>query len=394
MTDEAGQVGIVDPAEEAFAQAGERLYAAPLTEFMATRTELVAAARAAKDRPLATRIGKLRKPSVAAGLVNHVVRAHPELVEQVRSVGAQLRAAQANLHGTAISALRPARDGVIAELLAAAEAVARAGDAPLTSAARDEIRDTVIAALASEEATEAMASGALTRTLAYSGFGEVDLDDAVVEGFRLPAPKLVLLRPPRQPEPDRASLDEPVAARAREQVEPELDAPATTPEPDGPDPAPPATGRPERAAVEDPLAALTRGLGRATPTDTAEVSAETADAPSPGPRESLSSSARASTRAAEDDDDADPEALIEAAAQAYAEAAGRVAQAKAAVAQASRELNASKVRADDLRAQLAATEAELADLFARDAQAREAVTQAVRARQAAAELLARREAQA
>ena len=468
MSDEAGQVGTVDPAEEAFAQAAERLYAVPLSEFMATRTELVAAARAAKDRPLATRIGKLRKPSVAAGLVNQLVRAHPVLVEQVRSVGAQLRAAQANLHGTAISALRPARDAVIVEVLAAAETVARAGDAPLTAAARDEIRDTVIASLASEEATEALASGALTRTLAYSGFGEVDLDDAVVEGFRMPTPKLVLLRPPRQaeperaphdepvaaagreqvepeldapattagPEPERASHDEPAAAAGREQVEPELDAPATTPEPDGPDPAPPATGRPEPpvgyplaglardsqaasarrsgadgepgdvagaeataaapkpAAVEDPLAALTRGLGTTTSTDTAEVSGDTAGAPSPGAtRESLSSSAGASTGAA-DDDDADPEALIEAAAQAYAAAAERVAQAKAAVAQASSELDSAKGRADNLRAQLAATEAELADLFARDAQAREAVTQAVQARQAAAELLARREAQA
>lgn len=332
--------------DAAFAEAAERLYAVPVGEFMATRTELVAAARAAKDRPLAARIGTLRKPSVAAGVLNQLVRAHPQVVEQVRSVGAQLRAAQANLHGTAISALRPARDAVIADVLEAADAVARAADAALTATAREEIRDTVIAALASAEATEALASGALTRTLAYSGFGEIDLDDAVVEGFRRPAPKLVLLRP------EAASAD-PAADVEAAEAEPPPEPPATR----EPPPEPPATQEPE----SDPLAALAAGL---TP------------ASAPGGAEE------------------DVEALIEAAAQAYADAAGRVAQTKSVVAQTSRELDAAKARADDLRAQLAATEAELAELFARDAQAREAVTVAVHARQAAAELLARREAQA
>jgi hypothetical protein len=41
------------------------------------------------------------------------------------------------------------------------------------------VRDTAVAALASLQATEAVASGRLTRALAYSGFGEVDLVGAV-----------------------------------------------------------------------------------------------------------------------------------------------------------------------------------------------------------------------
>ena len=171
---------LASSAPDPLAEAAEQLYAVRLADFMATRTELVAAARAAKDRPLAAAIGKLRKPSVAAGVVNALVRARPDLVEQLLSVGAQLRAAQANLHGTAIAALRPARDQVIADVLGGAREVSEAGGAALTVAGENEIRETVIAALASAEAADAVTSGALTRAISYAGFGEVDLADAVV----------------------------------------------------------------------------------------------------------------------------------------------------------------------------------------------------------------------
>lgn len=158
----------------------EQLYAVPLADFMATRAALVAQARAAPNRPLAQQIGKLRKPSVAAALLNALIRARPDLVADLDSVGAQLRAAQASLHGTALGALRPARDELIAAWLAGATDLARAAGSALSTAAETEVRDTVIAALASAEASAAVASGTLVRALSYSGFGEVDLADAVV----------------------------------------------------------------------------------------------------------------------------------------------------------------------------------------------------------------------
>lgn len=163
-----------------FETAVDELYGVPPADFLPRRTALVAQARAAKDKALAARIGKLRKPSPAAAHVNALVRARPELRESIEEVGARLRAAQATMHGTALTALRPDRDRVIQEILAAATDMCRGLGQSLTPAAAAEIRDTVIAAIASAEASAVVTSGRLTRALLYSGFGDVDLADAVV----------------------------------------------------------------------------------------------------------------------------------------------------------------------------------------------------------------------
>ncbi|GAA1808804.1 hypothetical protein [Nostocoides veronense] len=345
-------------APDTLAEAAEQLYAVPLADFMATRTELVAAARAAKDRPLAAAIGKLRKPSVAAGVVNALVRARPDLVEQLLSVGAQLRAAQANLHGTAIAALRPARDQVIADVLGGAREVSEAGGAALTVAGENEIRETVIAALASAEAADAVTSGALTRAISYAGFGEVDLADAVVA-----TTTGRLLRLIRTPEP----AAEP-ASDQDEEPDTDLDT----------EPPTELDAEPATALDVEPDTAPTREL--------------TTDLPPVNGRDHDQYQAVAEEIAT--DNAADPDAAIEAAATAYQDAAAEVTGAKATVREASQALDAAKARLADLKDQLATAEREIEQLFAADAAAREAVASAVRRRQAAAELLARREAEA
>ena len=360
--------------------AAERLYAVPLAEFMALRAQLVAEARTAKDRAAAQAIGKLRKPSVAAGIVNALVRARPDLVADVESVGTKLRAAQANLHGTAIAALRPARDQVIADVLAGARDITAAGGATLTAAAESEIRDTVIAALASDQASHAAMSGALTRTLQYSGFGEVDLADAVVATTTGRLLRLITSPPaeaaavgeaesdvpdPRVPEPDAPEPDAPRPDAPRP------DAPRPeAPEPVAPKPAPSEPGVPEPAAA------------RHTSPEPVEVALEPLD----------------DVDDVNDGDDAseagDHESLIEAAATAYQQAAAAVTNAKAAVREVSSRLDQAKESIAKLTAQLVQEQAEIEELFAADAAARAAVTAAVRERQSAAETLARREAAA
>jgi len=344
---------------------------------MALRAQLVAEARTAKDRAAAQAIGKLRKPSVAAGIVNALVRARPDLVADVESVGTKLRAAQANLHGTAIAALRPARDQVIADVLAGARDITAAGGATLTAAAESEIRDTVIAALASDQASHAAMSGALTRTLQYSGFGEVDLADAVVATTTGRLLRLITSPPaeaaavgeaesdvpdPRVPEPDAPEPDAPRPDAPRP------DAPRPeAPEPVAPKPAPSEPGVPEPAAA------------RHTSPEPVEVALDQLDD-------------------VDDGDDAseagDHESLIEAAATAYQQAAAAVTNAKAAVREVSSRLDQAKESIAKLTAQLVQEQAEIEELFAADAAARAAVTAAVRERQSAAETLARREAAA
>lgn len=347
--------------------AAERLYAVPLADFMALRAQLVAEARTAKDRAAAQAIGKLRKPSVAAGIVNALVRARPDLVADVESVGTKLRAAQANLHGTAIAALRPARDQVIADVLAGARDITAAGGATLTAAAESEIRDTVIAALASDQASHAAMSGALTRTLQYSGFGEVDLADAVVATTTGRLLRLITSPPAEAAAVGEAESDVP-DPRVPEPDAPEPDAPRPeAPEPVAPKPAPSEPGVPEPAAA------------RHTSPEPVEVALEPLDDVDDGDEASEAG---------------DHESLIEAAATAYQQAAAAVTNAKAAVREVSSRLDQAKESIAKLTAQLVQEQAEIEELFAADAAARAAVTAAVRERQSAAETLARREAAA
>lgn len=179
------------------------LYGAALPDFVATRTRLVGRAKG-EDPALAKDIGGLRKPSAAAWLLNQVARRSPEALEVVQHVGHRMRAATAAGDTAALRDLRGDRDGAIAGVLDAAAEVAADEDRPWSGAVQDEVRSTVVAALASEESTAALASGALLRALHYAGFGEVTLDDAV-------AARLDRLRRPAAPPPPGEDADAPTA---------------------------------------------------------------------------------------------------------------------------------------------------------------------------------------
>ena len=168
------------PDEGTLAAALRSLYAVPPEDFMAERKRLVAEAKAAGEPAVAKEIGALRKPSLAAWAVNLLAREAPNLVDQLAGLGDRMRAAQGRLDTETLTALRPERDQLLEELVRTTARLV--SDAVRTSspAAQQEVRATAIAALADEHAMAAVASGQLARTLSYSGFGEVDLAEAVV----------------------------------------------------------------------------------------------------------------------------------------------------------------------------------------------------------------------
>lgn len=156
------------------------MYAAVPVDFMAVRKALVAEAKADGDTQGAAAIGKLRKPSTAAWAVNLLTRGEPGLVEELVDLGVRMRTAQSRLDTATLTSLRPERDRVVAGVVAAAARLVADTGRTLSAAAQDDVRGTVIAALADEQASSAVTSGQLTRALSYSGFGEVDLSEAVV----------------------------------------------------------------------------------------------------------------------------------------------------------------------------------------------------------------------
>jgi DNA repair exonuclease SbcCD ATPase subunit len=153
-------------------EVGDRLYREPPERFVAARDEAVAAAKAAGDSQTAAAIGKLRRPTLAAWLVNLLALSRPELIEELVDLAEALRRAQAQRQGDQIRQLSGRRrellDGLTAEAgRLAVEAGRPAGDAlPL-----EEVTATLSAALADEQAARQVREGRLQRPLSYAGFG-------------------------------------------------------------------------------------------------------------------------------------------------------------------------------------------------------------------------------
>lgn len=143
----------------------DEIYAAPLAEFVAVRTRLVT--RAKGEAPeLVGELKALRKPTIVAWLLNRVAREESTVVSDLLDLGERMRAAQAKGDGTTLAAARPERREAIEALVAAARRCAEATGTTFGDSAADGVG-------------EALASGRLLRPLAYAGFGEVELDDAV-----------------------------------------------------------------------------------------------------------------------------------------------------------------------------------------------------------------------
>lgn len=160
----------------------EQLYAAPTTRFTALRAELVKQARDAGDKPLAESIGRLRKPTVAAGALNHFVRTQPEGLGELRSFAELMREAQRTLDADQLRLLGRQRANRVDAAAEAVALTARESGQALGGTVLQEVRETLVALIADEEAEASVLTGALVRALAYSGFGSVDIDDVVAVG--------------------------------------------------------------------------------------------------------------------------------------------------------------------------------------------------------------------
>ena len=163
----------------------QELYRRPPEEFTAARDEAAKAARAAGDKDAAAEIKALRKPSVAAWIVNLLAAEEPELLQQLLDLGPALAQAQAQGQGQELRELGAQRRELVEAVTA--RAVSLAGR-QVTAAVRDEITSTLDAALADAGSAAAVRSGHLVRALSYAGFGGVDLAGAVaVTTSRAPA---------------------------------------------------------------------------------------------------------------------------------------------------------------------------------------------------------------
>ena len=181
---------MIDPLLEL----ADGLYALPLGDFTPARDALVKEHKA--DKELAARLKALKRPSLAAWVVNLLVRRDAGQVEQVLEVGAALREAQANLDGEELRALTRQRRQLTAAVTTRARGLAREDGVKVTQAVADQVEATLTAAMVDEGASRAVRSGLLVASLVATGLGDVDVAPA------LAAPEaLGFTAAEREPEP-------------------------------------------------------------------------------------------------------------------------------------------------------------------------------------------------
>jgi len=202
------------------------LYALPLGDFTPARDALVKEHKA--DKELAARIKALKKPSLAAWVVNLLVRRDAAQVDQVLQVGTALREAQANLDGEELRALTRQRRQLTAAVTTQARGLAREEGVKVTPAVADQVEATLTAAMVDEGAARAVRSGLLVAALVATGVGEVDVAPALAApealGFEaapreaepVPRPELRVVPDPEADTKALRAAEERLAAARRE----------------------------------------------------------------------------------------------------------------------------------------------------------------------------------
>ncbi|WP_022890335.1 hypothetical protein [Agromyces italicus] len=156
------------------------LYARRPEEFTAARNDRGRELRS-EDRALADVVLALRRPAPAAWLVNQLVRHRGDELDELLELGAELRAAQAELDAQALARLAKQRRALVAALAREAGALAEELDSPVRQPVLDEVAQTLNAGMVDASAADAVRSGRLIRSLEAVGL-EVDLDGAVAGG--------------------------------------------------------------------------------------------------------------------------------------------------------------------------------------------------------------------
>jgi hypothetical protein len=168
----------------------ERLYGLPLDEFTAARDERARELRRDGQREKAAEVAALRKPVVAAWVVNMLARDERADVRELVRAAEAIRTGKAG----AEAAFREALDRLTAAARRLLEAEGRSADATL-----QQVAGTLRAAAASEP--DLLTAGTLTQPVEASGFG-------AMAGAALPPPaRGKAAKAAREPAVDRRAVE-------------------------------------------------------------------------------------------------------------------------------------------------------------------------------------------
>lgn len=199
------------------AEIADELYGRVPGEFIAARDAAVRAAREDGDRELADQVKALRKPSVGAWLADRLVRDGSAELDELLDLGQSLRDARDAMDGAQLRSMSRQRHAVVRALVQRAAALAEQDGQNAGDPAQRELEVTLDAALADEQAADALRTGRLVRGLVSTGLEAVDLSDAVAvpdaepparrrpAGRRAPAKDAKPAKPTKSAKPAKAA---------------------------------------------------------------------------------------------------------------------------------------------------------------------------------------------
>jgi hypothetical protein len=209
-------------SDDPFLEIAEELYALSPGDFTDARNRYAKELRADGDRELSDRVKALRKPAVAAWVVNMLVRHDAEEMTQVLDLGESLRQAQADLDGDALRELTRQRRKLVAAVAGKGRALARELGQRISESVQRQVEETLHAAMIDTDAAAAVRSGMLVDPLTATGVGSLKVAKAVAEHTALgraarPLADVAGPKGARKKSDLRAVPDEDPEEKAREQ---------------------------------------------------------------------------------------------------------------------------------------------------------------------------------
>lgn len=198
------------------------LYGVPLDAFVAERTRVARALKAAGQRDAAAEVAGLAKPSAAAWALNHVAREAPEAVAEWADAAAALRDAStrsAQVGGDTVRAAMAGHRASTGRLVGAVHELAQPGGRPLSPAMLDRVSRLLHAATADAGLAERLQAGCVTEEPAPAA---VSPPAAAVPPSAAASPSAAV--PPAEvaPPADGPARDREAEARAERRAELEL----------------------------------------------------------------------------------------------------------------------------------------------------------------------------
>ena len=194
------------------------LYQISPEDFVERRKQLTAEARAAGDRELARQIGRLRRPTRTAWLVNSLAHRQPERLSELFELGAQLSDAQRRLAGDDLRKLSARRRTLIDTLSRQAVDIGHELGYSAPDGTFQEISQTLQAALGDHDVATLVQQGTLTQGMVYGGFGSDDLAAALAASTTAAAPRTEPDAEPAPADQDQQPAEDPALAAERERL--------------------------------------------------------------------------------------------------------------------------------------------------------------------------------